>query len=231
MKLFTIFALFFVFLSNDSFAQNDNFELAKNDSLELRNCNNSMILPIYVYGQDVLREDSQEVAPDYKDLPQLLENMYATMYAADGIGLSACQIGLPLQLFVVDIAGFYESEEDLAEIGDDAQREPFKRVFINPRIIESSEEQEPYNEGCLSLPGINENVLRPNWIVLRYQDENFVEHTQKFDAMWARVIQHEYDHVIGKVFTDRLAPIRRQMVRSKLQGIARGVHNAKYRVK
>lgn len=190
-----------------------------------------MILPIFAYGQEVLRKESDEVSPDHENLGQLIDNMFDTMYGADGIGISACQVGVPLQLFVVDISGFYESEEDLATLGADVQGAPFKRIFINPEIVEHSDDTEPYNEGCLSVPGINENVVRPTSIVLRYQDENFVEHTAKFDTMWARVIQHEYDHIIGKVFTDRVAPIRRQMLKGKLQGIARGVHNAKYRVK
>lgn len=190
-----------------------------------------MILPIYTYGKDVLREESQEVTPEYENLDALVENMFQTMYAADGIGLSACQIGLALELFVVDITGFYEDEEELVTIGEGAQGAPFKRVFINPEIIESSTKLEPYNEGCLSLPGINENVMRPDWIVLRYEDENFELREQRFDGMWARVIQHEYDHVLGKVFTDRLAPLRRQLVRSKLQSIAKGIHKAQYRCK
>lgn len=190
-----------------------------------------MILPICVYGQEVLRKESAEVMPNHENLKELIDNMFDTMYGADGIGISACQVGLPLQLFVIDISGFYEDEEDLAQIDAEAQGEPFKRVFINPEIMESSAEIESYNEGCLSLPGINENVVRPISIVLKYQDENFVEHISTFDTMWARVIQHEYDHTLGKVFTDRVAPIRRQMVKGKLQGIARGVHNAKYRVK
>lgn len=190
-----------------------------------------MILPIYLYGNEVLKKECDDIEKDYEGLDSLIDNMFETMYAADGIGLAAPQIGRDIALFVIDISGFYEDEEDREEIGEDAEGEPFKRVFINAEIIDSSDNLEPYNEGCLSLPGINENVMRPDWIVLRYFDENFVEHTGKFDAMWARVIQHEYDHLCGKVFTDRVALIRRQLVRSKLQAITRGNHKAHYRVK
>ncbi len=190
-----------------------------------------MILPIYVYGNDVLKIESEDIDSGYEGLETLIENMYETMYAADGIGLAAPQIGKNINLFVVDINGFYEDEEDREGIAEDAASAPFKRVFINPEIVESSEKLEPYSEGCLSVPGINENVNRPDWIVLRYLDENFVEHTEKFDDMWARVIQHEYDHLLGKVFTERVAPLRRQLIRSKLQGIMRGNYSARYRCK
>ncbi len=190
-----------------------------------------MILPIYVYGQEVLKTECEDITKDYEGLKPLIDNMFQTMYEADGIGLAAPQVGLDISLFVVDIAAFYEDEDEPEVIGEGCAGAPFKRVFINPEIIEWSEEQEPYNEGCLSVPGINENVMRPISIVMTYDDENFVEHTERFDGMWARVIQHEYDHLCGMVFTDRVAPIRRQMVRSKLQAIARGNYNARYRCK
>ncbi len=190
-----------------------------------------MILPIYVFGNDVLKKDCKDIESGFEGLETLIENMFETMYAADGIGLAAPQIGRDINLFVVDISGFYQSEEDRETIAEDAQSAPFKRVFINPEIVESSEDLVPYSEGCLSVPGINENVNRPDWIVLRYLDENFVEHTLKFDDMWARVIQHEYDHLRGKVFTERVAPLRRQLIRSKLQGIVRGNYSAHYRCK
>ncbi|MFI3287769.1 MAG: peptide deformylase [Rikenellaceae bacterium] len=190
-----------------------------------------MILPICVYGNSILKEECGDIEPGYAGLSELIDNMFETMYKADGIGLAAPQVGFDISLFVIDITGFYEDEESLADIGEGCAAAPFKRVFINPEILEVSEDEEPYNEGCLSLPGINENVMRPRAIVMRYMDENFVEHTEHFDAMWARVIQHEYDHLCGMVFTDRLALIRRQMVRSKLQGIARGVYRASYRCK
>lgn len=188
------------------------------------------ILPIFTYGQDVLKEQSQPIKSDYLNLEQLIDNMYETMYNADGVGLSACQIGLPIRLFVVDVTDFYD-EQELATIGEGAENERFKRVFINPEIIESSEVEEPYKEGCLSIPGINENVVRPVSIRMRYLDENFVEHIELFDTMFARVIQHEYDHLQGKVFTDRVAPIRKQMLRSKLQTMAKGNFKAAYRCK
>lgn len=188
------------------------------------------ILPIYTLGQDVLRQTSKEIDKDYPNLEQLIENMYQTMYEADGVGLSACQIGMPIRVFVIDVTDFYD-EEELAKVGEGMQKENFKRVFINPEIIDSSEVQEPYREGCLSIPGINENVERPVAVQVRYLDENFVEHTEWFDTMLARVIQHEYDHLEGKVFTDRVAPIRKQMLRSKLQAMSKGQVKAAYRIK
>lgn len=188
------------------------------------------ILPIYTLGQDVLRQTSKAIDKDYPNLEQLIENMYQTMYEADGVGLSACQIGMPIRVFVIDVTDFYD-EEELAKVGEGMQKENFKRVFINPEIIDSSEVQEPYREGCLSIPGINENVERPVAVQVRYLDENFVEHTEWFDTMLARVIQHEYDHLEGKVFTDRVAPIRKQMLRSKLQAMSKGQVKAAYRIK
>lgn len=185
-----------------------------------------MILPIYIYGSDVLRADCKDIEQNYANLAELLENMFQTMKAADGVGLSANQIGLPIRVFVCDV-------EDLADdLGPNVpEGDPYRRVFINPEILELSGEEEPYKEGCLSLPGINENVIRPTVVKIRYRDENWVEHTHIFDGFWARVIQHEYDHLNGKVFSDHLAPIRKNMIKSKLMGLTRGNFSAKYRCK
>lgn len=188
------------------------------------------ILPIYTYGQDVLRTESKEITKEYPHLEQLIGNMYETMYNADGVGISACQVGIPIRLFVIDVSDFYDDEE-LAKVGEGAQKERFKRVFINPEILEFSQAEEPYREGCLSVPGINENVIRPVAIKLRYLDENFVEHTELFDTMFARVIQHEYDHLNGELFSDHVAPIRKQMLRSKLAAMSKGNFKASYRCK
>ncbi len=180
-----------------------------------------MILPIHIYGKESLRKECREVLENEEGLSALIDNMFETMYSADGIGLAAPQIGRDMQLFVIDITDVMDEES--------TEPEPFKRVFINAEIVDSSEELAPYTEGCLSLPGINENVLRPDWIELNYFDENFEEHTTRFEGMWARVIQHEYDHTIGKVCTDRVATLRRQLLRSKLQNLSRGNYSARYR--
>ncbi len=180
-----------------------------------------MILPIHTYGKESLKKECREVSPSQEGLDQLIDNMFETMYGADGIGLAAPQVGYDLQLFVCDIEAVVDE--------DSTDPEPYKRVFINAEIVESSAEMEAYNEGCLSLPGINEDVTRPVWVELRYMNENFEQKTERFEGMWARVIQHEYDHTLGKVFTDRVSPLKRQLLRSKLQNLARGKFSAKYR--
>lgn len=184
-----------------------------------------MILPIHIYGSDLLRGQCMLVQRDQEGLDALIDDMFDTMKGADGVGLSANQVGRALRLFVCNVEDFVD---DLGEIppGD-----PFRRVFINPEIVEFSQETEPYVEGCLSLPGINEAVTRPISLVVRYFDREWNEHTHRFEGFWARVIQHEYDHIEGKVFTDRLAPIRRTMLKGKLSGLTRGEHKAHYRFK
>ena len=184
-----------------------------------------MILPIHIYGNDALRKECAEVTPNEEGLDELIDNMFETMKGADGVGLSANQVGRQLRLFVCNVEDF---ADDLGELppGD-----PFRRVFINPQIVENSDETEPYVEGCLSLPGINEAVTRPVALTLRYFDRDWNEHTHRFEGFWARVIQHEYDHIEGKVFTDRLAPLRRTMLKGKLTGLTRGEHKAAYRFK
>lgn len=184
-----------------------------------------MILPIHIYGNDALRNPCAEVVRDQEGLCELIDNMFDTMKGADGVGLSANQVGRNLRLFVCDVEDF---AEDLGVVPDG---DPYRRVFINPEIVELSDACEPYVEGCLSLPGINEAVTRPIALVVRYRDKDWTEHTHRFEGFWARVIQHEYDHIEGKVFTDRLAPIRRTMLKGKLTGLARGEHKAPYRCK
>ena len=178
-----------------------------------------MILPIYLYGQPVLRKEAEEIEPT-PELKQLIADMFETLTAAEGCGLAAPQIGKPWRLFVVDGS---ELGEDYPECKD------FKRVFINPELIEESEETCTYSEGCLSLPGISENVVRPETIVLRFLDENFEEHEETFTGFQARIVQHEYDHLEGHVFTDRISPIRKTFVRNKLSSIAKGKTGARYK--
>lgn len=178
-----------------------------------------MILPIYLYGQPVLRKQAEEIE-NTPELKQLIADMFETLTAAEGCGLAAPQIGKPWRLFVVDGS---ELGEDYPECKD------FKRVFINPELIEESEQTCTYSEGCLSLPGISENVVRPETIVLRFLDENFEEHEETFTGFQARIVQHEYDHLEGHVFTDRISPIRKTFVRNKLSSIAKGKTGARYK--
>lgn len=181
-----------------------------------------MIYPIVIFGSETLRKPSVELTPDYPELPKLIEDMFLTMSSAEGVGLAAPQIGKNIRLFVVDCSPWAE---------DDPACQDFRRAFINPEIYEVSEQTDLFNEGCLSLPGLHEDVRRPVAIRMRYLDEQFVEHDEEFDGYRARVIQHEYDHLEGKVFTDRLSPLRRQLLKSKLLGMAKGKYHAAYKTK
>ena len=178
-----------------------------------------MILPIYLYGQPVLRKQAEEIE-NTPELKQFISDMFETLTQADGCGLAAPQVGKPWRLFVVDGT---ELAEDYPECKD------FKRAFINPEMLEESEETCTYSEGCLSLPGISENVIRPTTIVLRYLDEDFNEHEETFTGFQARIIQHEYDHLEGRVFTDRLSPIKKMVLKGKLNDIASGKTRASYK--
>ena len=178
-----------------------------------------MILPIYLYGQPVLRKPTEEIE-DTPELKQFISDMYETLTQADGCGLAAPQVGKPWRLFIVDGT---ELEEDYPECLD------FKKTFINPELLEESEETCSYSEGCLSLPGISETVVRPKTIKLRYWDEDFKEHEEVFTDFQARIILHEYDHLEGHVFTDRISPIRKTLNRNKLLAIAKGKVGAKYK--
>ncbi|MFV0469884.1 MAG: peptide deformylase [Dysgonomonas sp.] len=181
-----------------------------------------MILPIYLYGQPVLRKNTHDITQQYPNLQSLIDNMFETMYNADGIGLAAPQIGLDIRLFVIDL-------EALAE--DEPQYKGFKKVFINPQIIEQSGDIVSMQEGCLSIPGINESVLREEKIRIKYLDENFVEHDETYDDLFARCIQHEYDHIEGILFIDKISGIRKQLIKSKLNNLIKGKTNCHYKVK
>ena len=181
-----------------------------------------MILPIYLYGQPVLRRATEDIEESTPELRQLISDMFETLTRADGCGLAAPQVGKSIRLFVVDGS----------ELGDDyPECKDFKMAFLNPEIIEESPEKVTYSEGCLSLPGISENVSRPKSIRLYYQDVDLNEHEEVFDGFRARIIEHEYDHLEGNVFTDRISPIRRQFVKTKLQNIVKGKVSAKYKTK
>lgn len=181
-----------------------------------------MIYPVYIYGSSVLRKVAEDITPDYPNLSQLISNMFDTMYQSDGIGLAAPQVGLSIRLFVVD-------GTPLAD--DDPSVQSFKKVFINAHIVERFDEVVRYSEGCLSIPNIHEEVERESKIRIKYVDENFQPHEEEYSGMAARIIQHEYDHLDGILFVDRLSAIRRQLLRSKLTAIAKGKFNADYKYK
>ena len=181
-----------------------------------------MILPIYLYGQPVLRKVAEDITPDYPELKSLIESMFDTMHQAEGIGLAAPQVGLVIRLVVVDLDVL---SEDFPEFKD------FRRVYINAHIIETSDETDTMEEGCLSLPGIHEKVTRPSRIHVQYLDENFVEHDEWVEGYLARVMQHEFDHLEGKVFSDRISMLRRQMNKTKLGNLAKGRVACGYKTK
>ncbi len=181
-----------------------------------------MILPIVVYGSPVLKAENSNIDPSFPDLPKLVADMFETMYVAEGVGLAAPQIGRNIRLFVIDTSPWADDEPEL---------ENFKKAFINPEIYERSDETCYFNEGCLSLPGLHEDVVRPTSIKMRWLDENFEPHDAEFTGRAARVIQHEYDHLQGVVFTDRLAPLRKTLIKSKLANFAKGRFSASYRTK
>ncbi|PIF04356.1 MAG: peptide deformylase [Draconibacterium sp.] len=180
-----------------------------------------MILPIYIYGHPVLRKMCKSIAKDYSDLNELIENMFATMYNANGVGLAAPQIGKDIRLFVVDASPFAENEPEL---------EGFKKVFINAEIIERRGEEWSMEEGCLSIPRLNAPVSREEEIVITYRDENWEERTETFKGYAARIIQHEYDHIEGILFPDRCNPLRRRLLNSKLAKIQKGIFKRDYKV-
>jgi peptide deformylase len=180
-----------------------------------------MVMPIYVYGQPVLRKKAVEIPADYPGLNELLENMWETM-KSDGVGLAAPQIGKSIRLFIIDATPFAE---------DFPEADGFKKVFINPVILERKGENEKFNEGCLSLPGIREDIMRKNEIRIKYYDEKFKLHEQDFSGIKARIILHEYDHLEGKLFIDLLSPIKRRLLKARLDAIMIGKVEVKYKIK
>jgi len=195
-----------------------------------------MVLPIVVYGDPVLRKMGTEIDKNYEGLEQLIADMFETMYKAKGVGLAAPQVGKPIRLFVIDTEPFTESDEDDEEDEEftpeqKKQLKSFKKVFINAHIIEEEGDEWKFNEGCLSIPRIREDVVRKPEIVIEYQDENFKKHREKYDGVIARVIQHEYDHIEGKLFTDRISPFKRKMLSGKLNDIANGKTSPDYKIK
>jgi peptide deformylase len=194
-----------------------------------------MILPIVVYGDPVLRKVAEDIDKDYPGLNQLIKDMFDTMYGASGVGLAAPQVGKPIRLFIVDTQPFVddddEEEENEFTPEERKQLQAFKKVFINARVI--SEEGEPwkFREGCLSIPKIREEVLRKDTVTIEYYDEKFKKHTETYDGLIARVIQHEYDHIQGVLFTDKISPFIRKLITGKLADISKGKVSADYKIK
>ncbi len=182
-----------------------------------------MILPIYIYGQPVLRKVAQDITPDYPGLKELIQNMYETMDDSEGIGLAAPQIGKDIRVVVIDLDVL---SDDLPEY------KGFRKAFINPHIVEYDDtETSSSEEGCLSLPAIHEKVTRPTRIHVTYLDEDMKEHDEWVDGYLARVMQHEFDHLEGKVFVDRISPLRKQLIKNKLRSLLQGRYRCAYKTK
>jgi len=183
-----------------------------------------MILPIVAYGDPVLRQETEEIQKNYPDLDLLIKDMFETMYASKGVGLAAPQIGLSIRLFIVDASGFNEDDEY-------PELENYKRIFINPIIVEETGKEWKFEEGCLSIPGIREDVSRKPDIVIEYYNEKFELIEETVDGIAARIIQHEYDHIEGILFTDKINPLKKRLIKGKLNDIAKGNIKVNYRMK
>jgi len=181
-----------------------------------------MILPIFAYGSPVLKQKAAEIKPEHQNLNELIQNMFETMYQAHGVGLAAPQVGESLRLFVVDASPFADEEPEL---------DGYKNVFINAQMLDEQGEKWKFNEGCLSIPTIREDVERKPNIRIRYFDQEFNQREEEFSGLLARIIQHEYDHIEGILFTDRISQLRKTLIRSKLQHISRGNVKVDYRMK
>jgi len=186
-----------------------------------------MILPIVAYGDPVLKREAEDIDKNYEGLDELIENMFETMYGAQGIGLAAPQIGKSIRLFIVDASPFGEDEED-----PEAQKvKDFKEVFINAQIVEEKGESFVFPEGCLSIPHIREDVTREDTITIEYYDRDWNFQRKEFDGYAARIIQHEYDHIDGVLFTDRLNPLKKKLLKRKLADISKGKIEVNYRMR
>ncbi len=193
-----------------------------------------MILPIVAYGDPILKKEAEEIKSDYPDLKGLIEDMFETMYNANGVGLAAPQIAKSIRVFIIDTAPFAErgdDEDDFLTEEERAQLSNLKKVFINPIILEESGDKWPFNEGCLSIPGINEDVMRQRDLLIEYYDENFELKEETYTGLAARVIQHEHDHIEGILFTDHLNPLRKQFLKKRLNDVSKGKTNVQYKMK
>lgn len=178
-----------------------------------------MIYPILAYGHPLLKQEADDIDPDYEGVQHMIDNMFETMYASEGVGLAAPQIGEGIRLFIIDPANI---DENLSHM---------KRVFINPEVVRLEGEEWDYEEGCLSIPHVREKITRPDQILINYLDRNFEEHEEQFSGIAGRIVQHEYDHIEGVLFTDRLAPLKRRMLKRRLEAIAKGDVDVSYRMR
>ena len=185
-----------------------------------------MILPIIAYGNPVLRKKSENISPDYKGLSELISNMWDTMYASSGVGLAAPQIGLSIRLFIIDASPF--SEDNKLDIDERNSLSTFKKVFINPELITTTHNLNTFNEGCLSIPDVREDVIRENEILIKFFDQNFKKHELILNGLRARVVQHEFDHIQGVLFTDKLSTFKKKLIKSKLNNISKGKIKSDY---
>ncbi len=188
-----------------------------------------MIVPIVAYGDPVLRQKAKEISKEHPKLDELIDNIFETMYGARGLGLAAPQIGQSIRLFIVDASPF-EDDEELTE----EEREfvsDFRKVFINAKIVQEEGDEWAFNEGCLSIPDVNEDVFRKPNITIEYFDENFKKHTDTFSGIVARIVQHEYDHIEGILFTDKLSALKKRLIKGKLANISKGKIDVSYRMK
>ncbi len=191
-----------------------------------------MILPIIAYGDTVLRKKASAISADHPGLQGLIEDMFETMDSASGIGLAAPQVGHSIRLFIIDTSVALKNRED-----DEENENPFKgeqgirRIIINAKEVQKNGDPFPYNEGCLSIPKIREDVDRPKEITIQYVDENFQPHTETFKGLAGRVVQHEYDHIEGVLFVDYLKPLKRRLIKKKLENISRGIVDVDYKMK
>ncbi|MBS1577190.1 MAG: peptide deformylase [Bacteroidetes bacterium] len=188
-----------------------------------------MILPIVAYGHPVLRKVAEDITSDYPNLAKLIEDMWETMYGSSGVGLAAPQINKDIRLFVIDTVQMFSNMED-EDKGKYPDAPGLKQAFINAHITELDGEEWSYNEGCLSIPKIREDITRHETVTLEYMDENFQEHTQTFTGLTARVILHEYDHIDGKLFIDHISPLKRKLMRGKLDDISKGKISVDYKM-
>jgi peptide deformylase len=188
-----------------------------------------MILPIVAYGSPVLKKKASDISKDYPKLDELIENMFETMYNANGVGLAAPQVGLSIRLFVIDAKPFAQdeslSEEEVKEL------ESFKRVFINPKLIEENGIEWDFNEGCLSIPDVHEDIFRKPEIKIEYLDRDLNRQTETLNGLPARVVQHEYDHIEGILFTDRISSLKKRLIKSRLTNITKGKVDIDYKMK
>mgnify|MGYP001317050950 FL=1 len=183
-----------------------------------------MILPIVAFGSPILRKMCSDISPDYPEFDTILANMWETMYEANGVGLAAPQVNKGIRLFLIDTTPFFDDKDEIKEV-------IVKQAFINARILEESGEEWAFNEGCLSIPDLREDINRKSIIKIEYMDEYFKTHTETYDGLTARVIQHEYDHINGILFTDKLTALRKRMIKGKLMDISKGKVNPSYKMR